>query len=463
MYGAPVCLPLGQLVAVGGKMRSRRVTQASPASSRRVRLRVWQPVVAGVAVLAFATTLDAHDFWVIPDAFSFADGATVSADGHSGTNFPGTPGGAAPAGIADARLVGASGETKITEIVQEGKALKLRQKPTSPGQYLIALTLQPRTTRSTGAGFRRYLALEGATDEATRLEHDASFPTTDSIAYRSTKYAGTIVEVGNGPRAFSKAPGFALEIIPMTDPARFVSSDTAQFRVLAGGHPVAGLRVHAGAADDSAMRAQQGRGGAGGSDPDQHPVSDAQGTIRVALTKGGRWNLRTAHAAPQSGTAGAWDVHWTTLVFGVSNGGKSGGDVADRSTLNARRATDSADVVGAVDRFHTALAIGDSAAALALLAPDALIVEGGDVQTRAEYRSHHLPADIAFAAAVPSKRSVSNVTVRGDAAWVTATSITQGDYRGRQLNSAGAELTVLTRTASGWQIRAVHWSSHARR
>ncbi|CAN5141136.1 hypothetical protein BH09GEM1_BH09GEM1_19770 [soil metagenome] len=125
--------------------------------------------------------------------------------------------------------------------------------------------------------------------------------------------------------------------------------------------------------------------------------------------------------------------------------------------------SDSADVAATVARFHAALAAGDSAAALSLLAPDALIVESGDVQTRAEYRAHHLPADIAFAAAVPSTRRVVDVTVRGDVAWVTATSVTQGDWRGRPINSAGAELTVLSRTKDGWLIQAVHWSSHARR
>ena len=131
--------------------------------------------------------------------------------------------------------------------------------------------------------------------------------------------------------------------------------------------------------------------------------------------------------------------------------------------LPRRAHDDSASAVASVERFHVALAAGDSAGALALLAPDALIVESGDVQTRAEYRAHHLLADIAFAASVPSKRVVTNVSVRGDVAWVTATSVIQGDYRGRAINSIGAELTLLSREPSGWEIRAVHWSSHAKR
>ena len=62
---------------------------------------------------------------------------------------------------------------------------------------------------------------------------------------------------------------------------------------------------------------------------------------------------------------------------------------------------DSSDVAATVDRFHAALSAGDSTGALALLADDAVILESGGVETRDEYRSHHLPADIAFAQAVP--------------------------------------------------------------
>lgn len=128
-----------------------------------------------------------------------------------------------------------------------------------------------------------------------------------------------------------------------------------------------------------------------------------------------------------------------------------------------RPASDSATVAATVDRYHRSLASGDSAGALALLAPDAVILESGSAESRAEYRSHHLPADIKFARAVPSRRGPVRVKVQGDAAWATSTSTTQGEFRGRAVNSAGAELMVLTRTHDGWRIAAIHWSSRTRR
>ena len=118
-------------------------------------------------------------------------------------------------------------------------------------------------------------------------------------------------------------------------------------------------------------------------------------------------------------------------------------------------------IAATVGAFHDALKKGDRAAVMALLAPDAQILEGGHAESRAEYEKGHLASDIEFAQAVPSTRD--NVVARqeGTAAWVTSSSRVSGSFKGRDVNSASAELIVLSKTADGWRIRAIHWSSHA--
>ncbi len=133
------------------------------------------------------------------------------------------------------------------------------------------------------------------------------------------------------------------------------------------------------------------------------------------------------------------------------------------NTLLAQsRSDDSAVVANVVRQFHDALAQGDSGAALALLADDAVVLESGAIESRAEYRRHHLPADIRFVQAVPSTQGVAHVVVSGDVAWVSSNSETIGTFEGRPINSVGAELIVLSRTVRGWLIRAIHWSSRRR-
>lgn len=124
---------------------------------------------------------------------------------------------------------------------------------------------------------------------------------------------------------------------------------------------------------------------------------------------------------------------------------------------------DSAAIVGVASRFHAALASGDTVAIKSLLAPDLKVLEGGSVETRAEYFAHHLTADIEFAKTVPSSSVLVSYSREGNTAWLVSTSSARGSFRGREIDSTGAELMILGLTSRGWQIRAVHWSSGRRR
>jgi ketosteroid isomerase-like protein len=142
----------------------------------------------------------------------------------------------------------------------------------------------------------------------------------------------------------------------------------------------------------------------------------------------------------------------------------SAGLTAPTASASAAAVSDSVEAVATVERFRAALARGDSAAVLAMLAPDAIVLESGSVESRAEYRQHHLPADIEHSRAIPGEHKLMQAVVHGDVAWVSSTSITQGKIKERAVNSAGAELIVLSRRdrQSPWLVRAIHWSSRRR-
>ena len=98
-----------------------------------------------------------------------------------------------------------------------------------------------------------------------------------------------------------------------------------------------------------------------------------------------------------------------------------------------------------------------------LLAEDAVMLEAGGVETRAQYLKDHLPADAEFEKSVATKRSPTRVVVLGDAAWATSTSEMTGTFQGKPVDLIGTELIVLSRGTDGWRIRSVAWSSRARR
>ncbi|MBI3981305.1 MAG: nuclear transport factor 2 family protein [Gemmatimonadetes bacterium] len=110
--------------------------------------------------------------------------------------------------------------------------------------------------------------------------------------------------------------------------------------------------------------------------------------------------------------------------------------------------------------FGAAQAAGDTAAVLALMAPDVVIYENGGVEaSRDEYRRHHLAADMAFAAAVREEIVDRRSGTAGDIAWVLTQSRKRGSFRGREIESRSTESMVLRRTPDGWWIVHVHWSS----
>ena len=432
-------------------------------SRQHVRRFGTASAVALAATLVSVATLAAHDFWLVPNALKFAAGAPMEVLGQSGTKFPTSSGVTQPAQVAEARIVGKSSDEKINDLSVSGKSLTLRHKPAVAGQYVVAVALVSRSAKTTPDRLQKYIALEGAPELAAQYEKDGKYPKMDSVTQQSAKFAKTIVEVGDkGPRAFDKVLGHSLELVPLDDPSTARVGGSVRVRLLFHGKPVANAYLRAGWGSPDAVLAEAPSGAS--AKPDQVVVTGADGVAKVAISEAGLWNVRTLYATGMQGMPEHWEVYFATMVF--SAGGAGMGDSGDLETIETpapRLANDSADVVAAVARFHSALAGGDSTTALALLADDVAILESGGAETKAGYRSGHLKADIEYAAGLPSVHSVTGVRVRGDAAWVTSTSTTQGTYKERQVNSVGAELMVLSREGGAWRIRAVHWSSRARR
>lgn len=426
-------------------------THVSPSASTRLAV----IVLVVVTVVCSASALAAHDFWIIPDAFRIATGQPLVIRTATGTKFPASESAVRADQVAEARVLGATpaADQPLGAFSISGKSLIVEHRPSANGQRVVAFALQPSSRRMAGEGLARYLRLEGAPLIAERYAKEGQLPT-DSVLLRSAKYAKLLVEVGRGgPTAFGRVASHALEIVPLSDPSAARAGDSLALRVVAAGQPLPGAQVHAGRAPLE--------GEARGADLDL--VADANGVVRVPIARAGTWNVRTAHAAPAASAPSTWDVWWATVVFSTATEGSAVSPPSSGTTAGSS-AADSVSAFRAVETFREALVRGDSTGALAVLAPNVVVLESGEVERYAEYRSHHLAADIAFERAVPSTHALVTLRVEGNTAWVASTSVTQGQFNKRPVNSAGAELIVLTRTGINdpWRIQAIHWSSHRR-
>ena len=128
----------------------------------------------------------------------------------------------------------------------------------------------------------------------------------------------------------------------------------------------------------------------------------------------------------------------------------------------AQSSTDQASVIAAVQTFHAAITSGDSSVITRMLAEDVVIFEAGGVETRAQYVADHLPADVEFEKAVPSKRGPIRAVVMGDTAWASSTNELVGTFQKRPVDLVATELIVLSKVPDGWRIRAISWASRSR-
>lgn len=133
-----------------------------------------------------------------------------------------------------------------------------------------------------------------------------------------------------------------------------------------------------------------------------------------------------------------------------------------RRADSAQALGDSAAVIAVVDGFINALSVEGGTNALRFLSEDAYVLEGGVVESKAQYAAGHLSRDVAFAKAVATGRGPLKVIVDGNVAWTVSSNAAQGQINGRSVDSDEAELIVLSRAGGTWLIRAIHWSTQPR-
>ncbi|MCC6737350.1 MAG: nuclear transport factor 2 family protein [Bauldia sp.] len=124
-------------------------------------------------------------------------------------------------------------------------------------------------------------------------------------------------------------------------------------------------------------------------------------------------------------------------------------------------AQDATTPTAAVDGFHEALQLGDTAAAISLLARDLVVYEFGVVDPTLEaYAFRHLPLDMDMAAATNWELQERQVGGEGDSRWVTSTyRVTGYDAAGAAMDYIVMESAFVVRTGGAFRIAHLHWST----
>ena len=118
------------------------------------------------------------------------------------------------------------------------------------------------------------------------------------------------------------------------------------------------------------------------------------------------------------------------------------------------------DAVKVVDAFSEAIRTNRLDQARDLLDPQVLILEsGGAERSRDQYMAGHAIEDAAFMRDATVQLRHRRAQAEGDFAWVGSESSLQAVNEGKPLSLSSAETMLLKRTAQGWKIVHIHWSS----
>ena len=262
-------------------------------------------------LLLITTTGLAREFWLEPVRFWVAPGAAVHVRRVVGGNFRGTawagkPGRVtlfthyAPGVAARSLLVAAAAPDTLQSTV------RLLQ----PGTHLLALATNNASATLDGPSFTAYLREEGLDYALAQREqrHESDKPGRE--LYR--RCAKTLIQVGtptpsDTARAWVRAVGLPLELVPEQNPYRLLPGAALTVQVLLAGRPLAGQPV------------LLWRRGAQPTTIISKLHSNQNGRVLFRLSEPGEYLVSTVRIEPAPIAANAdWQSTWSTLTFGLA-------------------------------------------------------------------------------------------------------------------------------------------------
>jgi uncharacterized GH25 family protein len=258
-----------------------------------------------LTTLALVTPLSAHEFWLKPDKFFAAPGASVNLTILRGEHFEGELRPISTERVAALRHYSAAGMVDAMTRVPAARALDaLPFTLAQPGTHLLALDSTVSTITLAPDKFLSYLEADGLEfiDAARKAAKQDNEPGRE----RYLRCAKTLIRVGDKSDAtFATRTGQRLEIVPQSDPFAARPGSRLTFNVIFDNKPLAGALVRAWHHREKNLLVIRGR-------------SAADGTIVFDLPHAGEWMISLVHMIPIKDLPGYdWQSYWGNLTFAL--------------------------------------------------------------------------------------------------------------------------------------------------
>lgn len=209
--------------------------------------------------------------------------------------------------LLDISLVTPNGERlplPMTRWRDEGEESQLDFQTGEPGTYVIGVALRPRTIDLKAAEFNEYLRHDGIPDILAQRQRDGQMDR--DVRERYAKFAKAVLQVGSRRTDhFRTQLGYPVELVPKQNPYLLKVGHTIELLCLKEGKPIPNQFVMMGCQSrDGTIASQSAR-------------ADAQGVVRVELSKAGRWYVKFINMVPVNESGLDYDSKWASLTFEV--------------------------------------------------------------------------------------------------------------------------------------------------
>jgi len=258
-------------------------------------------ICAFLALPAFA-----HDLFLKPDSFFTKVNQKISISVMNGT-FQRSEGAVSFARLTDVSIVAPSNvrsNAKEADFTKNETTAFMNLAPAEAGNYVVGLSTMWRENSLPAKEFNEYLVGEGIPDILEDRKRDKELETDGR--YRYSKYVKAILQVGNKQSdTYKTVLGYAVEMIPQTNPYKLKKGDSIEILCLKDGKPLVGQTVLTGYESGGKLAAEKS------------VRSDARGIIKIKLDGAGKLYAKFINMVKIDDPKLNYESKWATLTFGI--------------------------------------------------------------------------------------------------------------------------------------------------
>jgi dipeptidyl aminopeptidase/acylaminoacyl peptidase len=266
-------------------------------------------MLTAAAIIVTVGTLQAHDFWLIPD-FNARAGRAFTIVAHRGDGFPVGDTAVATDRIVRFEVLGSSGAVGVAKLTSLATATEGEVMLKQAGTHVVAIALKPRPIELSAEDFQEYLSHEGLVQVLKSREEAKTDDEPGKELY--AKYAKSILHLGAAAGDSATTPvGLKLEIVPQRDPASLKPGEKLALQVLFDSKPLGNVQV--GIVSDTVPGIATDEG-----EPYFTTRTNYEGIATVPISNPGTWLVRLVHMVPaQEGKPHDWESFFSTLTFRI--------------------------------------------------------------------------------------------------------------------------------------------------